>query len=354
MDGSTVCSEPELDAAGDERHSDRLGEVEGRCGNWSAPKTDTIVLDTVAPAGSVSIAAGVALTRTVSVTVAVPASDAISGTTQVALSNDGATWTVRPFAASQSWTLPATNGTRTVWAKWADGAGNWSAPKTDTIVLDSVAPVALAPTQAIVSGSRLISGRVPVRFNWSGSDATSGVARYETSIRIDSGLWSAPAAASGTSATSNLYGHVYRLAVRAVDMAGNVGAWAYGPPFRIAGVSQAYSTIRYAGTWSTSTSSTWWGSTAKSSSRAGSTVRYTFTGKSISWVALKAANRGKAQVYVNGVLRATVNLYSATTQSQVLVWTATYATSASRTVTIKVLGTAGRPRVDVDGFIVGS
>ena len=166
---------------------------------------------------------------------------------------------------------------------------------------------------------------MPVRFNWSGSDATSGVARYETSLRIDSGRWSAPAAASGSSATSNLYGHVYRLAVRAVDMAGNVGAWAYGPPFRIAGVSQAYSTIRYAGTWSTSTSSTWWGSTAKSSSRAGSTVRYTFTGKSISWVALKAANRGKAQVYVNGVLRATVNLYSATTQSQVLVWTATYA-----------------------------
>jgi hypothetical protein len=118
-------------------------------------------------------------------------------------------------------------------------------------------------------------------------------------------------------------------------------------------VSQAYSAVHYGGTWTTSTSSIWWGETAKWSSKAGSTVSYTFTGKSISWVGLKAANRGKVKVYVNGVLTATVDLYAATTQKQMLVWTASYATAASRTVTIKVLGTAGRPRVDIDGFIVG-
>jgi hypothetical protein len=67
-----------------------------------------------------------------------------------------------------------------------------------------------------------------------------------------------------------------------------------------------------------------------------------------------ASNRGKAQVYVNGVLKATIDLYSATTLKQRIVWSANYSTSATRTVTIKVLGTSGRPRVDVDGFIVGS
>jgi hypothetical protein len=54
------------------------------------------------------------------------------------------------------------------------------------------------------------------------------------------------------------------------------------------------------------------------------------------------------------VLKATVDLYSATTLRQRIVWSANYSTSATRTVTIKVLGTSGRPRVDVDGFIVGS
>jgi hypothetical protein len=37
-----------------------------------------------------------------------------------------------------------------------------------------------------------------------------------------------------------------------------------------------------------------------------------------------------------------------------LIWSANYTTSATRTITIKVLGTSGRPRVDVDGFIVGT
>ena len=69
---------------------------------------------------------------------------------------------------------------------------------------------------------------------------------------------------------------------------------------------------------------------------------------------MKAYNRGKAQVFVNGVLKATVDLYSAATKKRVVVWSQTYTTSATRTITIKVLGTAGRQRVDVDGFIVGS
>jgi len=64
--------------------------------------------------------------------------------------------------------------------------------------------------------------------------------------------------------------------------------------------------------------------------------------------------RGKANVYVNDVYKTTVDLYSATTLKQRVVWSANYSTSATRTITIKVLGTAGRPRVDIDGFIVGS
>jgi hypothetical protein len=43
-----------------------------------------------------------------------------------------------------------------------------------------------------------------------------------------------------------------------------------------------------------------------------------------------------------------------TTKKQTIVWASSWSTSAKRTITIKVLGTAGRPRVDVDGFIVGS
>jgi hypothetical protein len=196
-------------------------------------------------------------------------------------------------------------------------------------------------------------GLAPVRIAWSGSDVGSGIDHYELVQRIDGGPW-VPTSLTGTSTTRSLYGHTYQFGVRAIDRAGNVGAWVYGSSFKIAGVSQASSAVHYAGSWTTSTSTQWWGGTARSSSKAGSTASYTFTGKSIAWVGLKASNRGKANVYVNGVLKATVDLRSTTVQKQVVVWAANYSTSARRTVTIKVLGTSGRPRVDVDGFIVGS
>jgi hypothetical protein len=81
-------------------------------------------------------------------------------------------------------------------------------------------------------------------------------------------------------------------------------------------------------------------------------VTYTFTGRSVAWVGLKAPTRGKAQVYVNGVFKATIDLHSATPLKQRIVWSVNYTTSATRTITIKVLGTPGRPRVDIDGFLV--
>ena len=70
-------------------------------------------------------------------------------------------------------------------------------------------------------------------------------------------------------------------------------------------------------------------------------MTYSFTGKSFAWVSLKASTRGKANIYVNGVLKATVDLKATSTLKQAVVWQTTYTTSAKRTVMIKVLGTWG-------------
>jgi hypothetical protein len=222
---------------------------------------------------------------------------------------------------------------------------------------DTVAPTATAARWRLVTGTAISSGRTTVRLVWTGSDATSGISRYELAQSTDGGAWTTVATALTSPTIDRLlaYGHTYRFRVRAIDQAGNVGAWAYGSTFRLTAVSQSSSSVRYRGTWVTSTSTTvWWGGTARSSSTRGSTASFTFTGRSIAWVGLKAANRGKAYVYINGVLKATVDLYSAATLKQRVVWSTTYSTSAARTIMIKVLGTTGRPRVDVDGFLVGS
>ena len=49
---------------------------------------------------------------------------------------------------------------------------------------------------------------------------------------------------------------------------------------------------------------------------------------------------------------ATIDLGAATTSARRLVWVGRWPTSARRTVTVRVLGTVGRPRVDLDGFVV--
>ena len=60
-------------------------------------------------------------------------------------SNDGTTFSAwQPYAASAAWTLAGgKDGARTVYAQFADGAGNTSAVVSDTITLDTTAPTAV-------------------------------------------------------------------------------------------------------------------------------------------------------------------------------------------------------------------
>lgn len=312
-----------------------------------------IHVDASPPAGSVTIAGGATYTTSTSVTLATAATDAGSGLSQVRLSNDGIGWTTRSYAPSQAWTLPATNGTRTVYAKWKDVAGNWSAVKTDTIVLDTVAPTVTAPRRGLVAGTAISSGKVTLRVPWTGNDATSGIARYELAQSTDGGAWTAISTTltSPTATRSLATQHTYRFRVRAIDRAGNVGAWAYGSTFRLSRYSESNRAIRYSGSWSTVSSSAYWGGAAKRSGTAGALATLTFTGRSVAWIARTGPNRGVATVYVNGTKVATIDLYSATYRNQRVVWARNWSSSVTRTVTIRVAGTSGHPLVDVDAFV---
>ena len=311
------------------------------------------VIDTQSPTGSVVIGGGAAYTRVTAVTLELAAQDP-SEVPQVSLSNDGLAWTSRSFAPTQPWTLQAKDGTRTVFAKFMDSAGHWSSPTKDTIVLDSVAPASTSPKSKLADGTGLTSGRIPVRLVWSGSDTTAGIARYEIDRSRNGGRWTGISSALASSSTTQALdtGQTYRFRVRAVDRAGNVGAWAYGREFLMAGYQQTASRFSWSGGWTTSAGPSWWGGSARSTSKAGAKASLTATGRSYAWIGTTAPNRGKARVYVNGVLVSTVDLHSATTRNQQILWSANWKTSAKRTITIIVRGTAGRPRADVDGFAI--
>ena len=327
-----------------------------RWGTWGGA-SDSIILDVNAPIGTVTLDAGAATTESSTVSVDAPATDAGSGVSQIALSNDGTHWTTMSYAPALDWvTGGSTDGMKTVFVKWRDGNLHWSSATSDTIVRDVAAPVTTAPTRTVLAATNLSAGAVTARVAWTGTDAGSGVATYALEQRTDMALWT-PISTTLTSPAVNrqlAQGHTYAFRVRAVDHVGHVGTWATGSTFRLTSYSELSSAVRYTGRWSASISTAYWGGKAKASSSAGAKATFTFTGRSVALVSRLAPGRGKAEIWVGSTKVATIDLNAATYSNQRIVWSKAWSTSAKRTVTIKVLGTSGRPRIDIDGFVVGS
>jgi hypothetical protein len=55
-------------------------------------------------------------------------------------------------------------------------------------------------------------------------------------------------------------------------------------------------------------------------------------------------------VRVDGILVATINLESSTTQPSRVVWRKGWGAAGRHTIQVRLLGTAGRPRVEIDAF----
>ena len=78
---------------------------------------------------------------------------------------------------------------------------------------------------------------------------------------------------------------------------------------------------------------------------------YTFTGRGVGFVTTRGPSRGKVEVWIDGVRKATLDLYSAGTHYRQLVYQASWPTAGSHTIRIRALGTLHRPRVDFDAFV---
>jgi serine protease len=326
-------------------------------GNWSGVSSDSITLDTTAPAGGVSIAGGAAATTSTAISIDVAASDA-SGLSQVRLSNDPgmAGAVTRAYATPQSWTLAAgADGSRTVYVQWQDGVGNWSGVSSDSITVDTTGPAGSAPSASLVNGAALDKTTVPVRLAWSGSDAGSGLARFELALSTNGGVYVPLALPSPTATTHTPLlspgSATYRFRVRAIDAAGNASAWAAGPRFYVRRIQESSTAIRYAGTWSRVSATAALGGRYRLTTRARASATYTFTGRSVAWVANRGTAFGSARVYIDGVYRGTVNLRASSAWRRI-VFSRTWASSGRHTIRIVGSGTAGHPRVSLDAFVV--
>ncbi|OGP75257.1 MAG: hypothetical protein A2W09_04060 [Deltaproteobacteria bacterium RBG_16_50_11] len=113
-------------------------------GHSETPKTETYTFETTPPTGTLTINSEAAHTNNPNVTLTLTCSDA-SGCSQMQFSNDGTTYSApEAYATTKVWPLSSGDGTKTVYAKFMDTAGNWSIAYSDTILLDTTPPTTTA------------------------------------------------------------------------------------------------------------------------------------------------------------------------------------------------------------------
>ena len=129
-------------------------KTEDNVGNQNSPVTlFTFKYDATPPTGEIVINSGAACTNSPSVTLTLSCSDD-QGCSQMQFSNDGSSYSdPEAYATSKAWTLAAdSNGTKTVYVKFKDTAGNWSnSVPPDTIVLNSPVIIARTPNTPYTS-----------------------------------------------------------------------------------------------------------------------------------------------------------------------------------------------------------
>jgi hypothetical protein len=81
-------------------------------------------------------------------------------------------------------------------------------------------------------------------------------------------------------------------------------------------------------------------------------MRHTFTGRGIALVGPKGPARGRAEVWLDGILVATISESSKASGSRWLLYARAVDPAVPHTIEVRVLGTAGPPRFDVDAFLV--
>ena len=222
--------------------------------------------------------------------------------------------------------------------------------------VDPTPPVALpVDRHRINSGTVISSTAVSTSMTWpAATDDLSGVASYWLMRSAAGGGWGTiTSTTTARSAKRDLiFGTEYRFRIRARDRAGNIGAAVDGPVVKASLVQEATPLATYAGTWTTTRNRSASAGKFRTSTTAGSSVTFRFTGRAIGIVAPKGPTRASVNVYVDGAYVSTVSLYRGSTLSRVVVYATSWATTGRHTVKLVTKSSSGRTRVDIDAAAI--
>jgi hypothetical protein len=178
------------------------------------------------PDGTVSINGGALYTNTTTVTLTLAKSGGGPNPATMRFSNDNSTW-LGPYgwATSYTWSIPAGDGTKTVYARFYNGSGQYGAIATDTIIVDTVAPP--TPTNFAKSTTTTSGSNTTITFTWNTLAGVSDLGGYRVYRRLitSTGSYSLVCDTSSTTCSdTHKKTDTYEYYIVAYDLATNVSA----------------------------------------------------------------------------------------------------------------------------------
>lgn len=221
-----------------------------------------------------------------------------------------------------------------------------AAPITGAVYL-SRTPLAAPAVNAPVRTSD-VSAAATFPISWTPAAGTPAGTRYTVERSANGGRYAPIATLSATSLTvSSSPGTTYRFRVRGIDPAGRAGSLS-GVGTTMAPHDDPTGTI--AGSWTTVRSASYYRGTARRASAAGATFSFSATGTQIHLVGVRGPSYGQFQVSIDGgAYSAPIDSYAAATSARQVLYTKTGLPLRAHTIKVRVVGTARRPYVAIDG-----
>ena len=110
--------------------------------------------------------------------------------------------------------------------------------------------------------------------------------------------------------------------------------------------------IDYTGRWRVAEHASYRGDEARYAKAKNASARFTFVGSKVAWYGPTGPTRGKARIYIDGKYARTVDLRASSFRARNRLFSRSWSQPGSHTLTIKVVGTSGRPTVAIDEFLV--
>ena len=176
---------------------------------------------------------------------------------------------------------------------------------------------------------------------WSGSDAGTGIKKYELAVSVNGGSFINLTLGSATATSLNITltdEKSYRFRVRATDNQGNVSAWVNGPTFKPGRIQQNSTSVVYVGPWATVSTASALGGSHRYASSLSARASLTRSTRDFALVMTKTSTSGMAEVRIDGVLAATINLHSTSTVYRQVVFSKHFGSLGTHTIEVRPIG----------------